>query len=278
MVTTVAQSFLREHFPSVPVCPISNLLVVKGPLDNKLPYEGTVELEVSLPIGGQKYCVGVFPVLVSPDTEYNSRTPVLVGTNVLEPFCSHVSKQYGDRAPSSLCQSVTMVIQALRLRNRHLDKTSGVYGLLKSKEDIVLKPHQTLLVQAAPQIVVPVPRSIALVQGAVNRSSPSSHQAHITPGVVNLNDSSVTVEMFNDSNVEVRIMSNTVVGEICQATLASGLGSSMSDDDFLDQFKWDDLVTDVSPEKLDLLKNLLLEQKSVFALSPSELGHTSRQT
>ena len=83
MVTTVSQDFLRTHFPSLPVNPVSDLLVVRGPLDEPLPYTGFVELEMSLPWSDGFYTVGVFPVLVSPNTGYNAQVPILVGTNVL---------------------------------------------------------------------------------------------------------------------------------------------------------------------------------------------------
>ena len=63
---------------------MGDIICIKGPLDDKLPYQHFVELEVSLPIQGKESVVGLFPVLIAPDTSYNQKVPLLVGTNVLD--------------------------------------------------------------------------------------------------------------------------------------------------------------------------------------------------
>ena len=79
MVTTVSKQFLKTYFPALPVFPMEGILQVKGPLDENLPYEGIVELELSFPVGKDVHFVGTFPVLVAPQTSYNSKLPLLVG-------------------------------------------------------------------------------------------------------------------------------------------------------------------------------------------------------
>ena len=40
MVTTISQEFLKSHFPSLPVFPVGDILTIKGPMDEELPYSG----------------------------------------------------------------------------------------------------------------------------------------------------------------------------------------------------------------------------------------------
>ncbi len=66
-------------------------LKVHGAGGNVLPYLGYIEADISLPFltPTETDVVDYFPVLVTPDTDYNQKVPVLVGTNVI--------RFYGDR-------------------------------------------------------------------------------------------------------------------------------------------------------------------------------------
>ena len=79
MVTCINKSFVQKQFGSLPKYPIGDILSVKGPLDDKLPYQEFVELEIGLPVDGSINSVGKFPVLISPDTTYNLKVPMLIG-------------------------------------------------------------------------------------------------------------------------------------------------------------------------------------------------------
>ena len=272
MVTTVANGFIKTHFPSLPVYPISDLIVVKGPLDEKLPYMGLVEIELSIPLQGHGHNIGVFPVLVAPDTAFNNRVPLLVGTNVLAPFFSQVHVKYGTKLPKFFPKSLVMCIQALSLRKRHLEKSNGVYGLLRSKEEISIPPRKAMIVRAQSQITIPTPRCLALVQGCHDDSP-------VIPGVVDLHNSGlVNVELVNSSDSVIRVGMNSVIGQLCQVSLADSSHHSVEDEEFLKQFSLEKLDPAVSSENVCCLKDLLVEQKLAFSQSSLDLGHTSLVT
>lgn len=275
MVTTISTHFLKSHLQSLPVYPIEDLLVVKGPLDETLPYLGFVELELSLPVGNESHTVGVFPVLVAPETNYNQRVPLLLGTNVLDPFLSQITVKSGGVIPGNLTTGLLLALRAVALRHRHLKKSSGVYGLLRAKDDVTIQPHEAVLVHAQSQIVVPTPKCIAMVQPCTLEPF-CQEQSFLTPGVVDLSDmSSVPIELVNSSDSVVHIASNTVIGEVSQATLSDLPAPTSSDSEFLGKFALGDLGPSLSQEDLSQLKQLLLEQRSVFANSSAELGHTT---
>ena len=43
MITCISDSFVRRHLPSLPRFPIGDIICIKGPLDDKLPYQDFVE-------------------------------------------------------------------------------------------------------------------------------------------------------------------------------------------------------------------------------------------
>ena len=269
MVTTVAKSFLRSHYPSLPVYPLSDLLVVKGPLDDKLPFEGFVELELAIPSSNQDLVVGTFPVLVSPDTAYNRRVPLLLGTNVLQILSTQVPDRLED---SCLPDSVQLALRTLELRGRHLDKSDGVYGLLRSQEDIVLQAHEARIIHVQAQIAVPVPRSVGMVESYSTKDVSSC----LTPGLIDLaGDRCLSVELSNTSNLPVKVHKNSVVGQVCQVLLESTQSPGSEGDAFLDLFDLDNLDSAVSVDQVSKLKELLVAQKAVFAQSSLDLGRTT---
>ena len=51
---------------------MAHLLSVKGPMDEKHPYEEFIEVEVGLLVDGRMHIIGMFPILVALDTPHNS--------------------------------------------------------------------------------------------------------------------------------------------------------------------------------------------------------------
>ena len=136
MVTCINKSFVQKQFGSLPKYPIGDIL------SDKLPYQEFVELEIGLPVDGSINSVGTFPVLISPDTTYNLKVPMLIGTNVLDKFYDQMMSRFGDEFPKELDKPVSVALQTIglrrRLRRRHLEKSDGIYGLVRSKESICL--------------------------------------------------------------------------------------------------------------------------------------------
>ena len=80
----------------------------------------------------------LIPILIVPDTKYNTQTPCLIGTNLLSKIPSN---QY---PMSSLIPPIKSAIQVLQQRLHKLEETGGVYSNITASLDTTIPPHTTV--------------------------------------------------------------------------------------------------------------------------------------
>lgn len=82
MVSSISETFYNSLEPLPELRNITEFgLSVRSAGGNKLPYKGYIEASVSVPsLGNKTYHV---PLLVVSDTEYNTKVPAIIGTNVI---------------------------------------------------------------------------------------------------------------------------------------------------------------------------------------------------
>ncbi len=76
--------------------PVERTTMVECADGNKLPYDGYVELDITvsgLHVGQGQSCLA----LVIPRSNYNSKVPLLIGTNLLSTFLTVCKEEYVDR-------------------------------------------------------------------------------------------------------------------------------------------------------------------------------------
>lgn len=100
MITTVSRTFYEKNFAYLPLHSLNSIIQVKCASGQILPYLGYIEVDFSFPEE-----VNVSPkhkilALVVPDTEYNSRVPVVIGTNLIA-VCYEVWKEVQQTVPQS---------------------------------------------------------------------------------------------------------------------------------------------------------------------------------
>ena len=83
-VTTISETFCSKYLTSFPIQPIHHLLEIEGAGGQSVPYLGYVEVPLTFPdsVTGAKEQLTAL-ALVVPECQFNSRIPMLVGTNVL---------------------------------------------------------------------------------------------------------------------------------------------------------------------------------------------------
>ena len=129
-VSTLAESFYRKHFIHLSLEDCSSLLRIEGAGGHTIPYLGYFVAMVQL---NGTAAVDV-PVLVVQDTEYHSSVPFLLGTNVLR----HLEVTTDAR----LHRSVALAIQAVKLADKHLDRSQGIFGTVYLADDCLLQPGE----------------------------------------------------------------------------------------------------------------------------------------
>jgi hypothetical protein len=86
-ITTIADHFYREYLEDVPLQTLDSILEIKGAGGHTLNYLGYVSINIAFPEGvNGDVKEHVALVLVVPDTEYNTRVPLIIGTNLIRPY------------------------------------------------------------------------------------------------------------------------------------------------------------------------------------------------
>lgn len=264
-ITTISVSFYDKHLTSIPIQSCHSLLRVEGVGGDKLPYHGYIVCEVTVPLTDTTTFSSIIPVLVVPDTTYNSTTPCLIGTNFL-------SKIPNNQTPlSSMMPHIKSAIQILQLRSQQLEKSNGVYSSVYADQATTVPPFTSIMTTGKSTITVSVRQQLALVL--------SHPDIPVIPGVAQVTegDNIIPLEVVNYSDKPIHISVGQEMAVLHQASLAPitfNQNEPVDTDKFLASFDYSHLSEQEGAE----LKTFLCKNRDVFAMSHREMGCTNRVT
>ena len=162
MVSTINHSYWSENLPDQPISSLDDLLNVSGASGSVIPYRGYVELGINLP--GLK--VSKFPFLVVEETDYNSRIPVLIETNVLHNTLEELVNVYGVgfAQKAKLPSAMTCAFSVVQTARKYLER-SCITSKVHMVEAVHLTPGQGRRVAGRIKVDTPLPMPAALVSG-----------------------------------------------------------------------------------------------------------------
>ncbi len=235
MVIVLSEVFWRKHLPTLSLKPIGDFLKTEGFGIFSVPYLGYIHVTISFAGVDEQTC----SVLIAPDTPYNQKVPLLVGTNLLRVLEEDLQHRLGVQFPQrcSLPSSLDVRFHYLSLRERHLRKSGGTYDVVKSCSHVVLKLGEVKFVPGCSKFTVHIASKIALAEAAR-----SDLPFCVTHGFVSLADVG-SVELCNPTDTVVNIQSGSVICELHDNTLeeSASLGSEEDNSEFLSQFDLDHL-------------------------------------
>ena len=134
-VSTVSRQFYSEHLCHKPIQSLNSIMNIECADGNSLPYDGFVEMNIDSFDGDEEDCSvlnGVF--LVVPDSNYNSKVPILIGTNILSVMMDRTKDRHGDRflQLAKLRTPTYMAFRSMLLRKRQLARRDGSLAFVKS--------------------------------------------------------------------------------------------------------------------------------------------------
>ena len=260
-VSTVAETFYRTHLSHVKLHDCHSFLRVEGAGGVQIPYLGYIDTELCL----EGTAPVDIPVLVFKDTEYNSKIPVIVGTNYLRVATY--------RTGSKIPQIVRLSKQSVELVEKHLQRSEGVYGTLYATDTITVKPGHFQVLCGSVRIAVPITRTVGMV------SAPSGvHTLDVTPCVVNIDNHtrSSYVEVVNLGEIDVVINKGQKIAELHQVAVEVNANpSEVSDNEFWKAFDLSYLEKNVNSEELESVKHMLIKWKHIFSKDSMDLGKTA---
>ena len=278
-VTTVSESFHKIHLSHLPVHPIHALLEIEGAGGQHVPYLGYIEARVTFPLsipGKEKELVVL--ALVVPECQFNSRTPLLIGTNVLLRLYEQVLQQDG---PEFIC----------KLNSREL---ATIFQHIAWIHDLDNHAHPVRLHGGKP-ITIPAKQKCC-VAGDVRLKKNSQttfvlepNERHGLPCGVVLeaalmdisfkSSSKVPVVLHNLNDHDVTLQPKRIIAQVCAAQQITQLGPEQGDsrhnkpDSDNLKFNLDD--SPVSERWKDRIITKLRSIPEVFAVDDLSHGHTT---
>ena len=215
----------------------------------------------------------------APDTPYNAKVPILLGTNVLKPLMDDLSKSNPPkRAYPALTSTWNLAFKSIHRFRKDLGKRKGRLGVLKSavSETVRIPRNQRVTVDCAIAKGVHFSEGLCMVHSAVEANLPAA--VEIAPFVVwyNGDKAIVPVEISNMSTHPLLIQPHQLVCELQQVVLDTcPIDENAKTDDqiFLDQFNFED--ASLSSSELSQARDLLVEYKDIFSHSDFDIGHVS---
>ncbi|XP_063438199.1 uncharacterized protein LOC134719148 [Mytilus trossulus] len=279
-VSTMSEDFYNKHCSAMPLEQLSGLLKIECADGLQLPYLGYVEAELQLEGITTPY-MNTYPglFLVVPDSDYNSTTPLLIGTNILSSVMEDISKAIGPRylQDTNLYTPWYLAFRCLTLRNHELEKQHNRLAIVKSAEmkSITIPPNTEVVIKGYMDKKLEYPTSCALLHAT--RKTSLSTDLDIVPAIVNYNrhrKEPILVRISNITTRTVTVAPRSIICELQPVSIEELPPTEKSDvPDILDIVK---LPTEIlEDDELDRGKDLLNRFKDIFSTGDTDIGHTS---
>ena len=224
-VSTISHGKFCETFNDVPLQPLQEFkLNIEGAGGQILPYLGFIEVDLTIPK------LSVEPVscvmLVTPDTTYSQKVPVILGTNILAVIMKNIEQTCGDRylQTTTLPDAWYFTFRCMKVQVREVVRANGRLAVIKCAiaQKIVIPSNATVMIDGKLDRKGQSVTGIGLTQSWKDSSVPSS--VSITPTLVDVQSNGpVCVEMSNLSSNAVVIDPGAVLCQVQTCELVSGL-------------------------------------------------------
>ena len=264
MVTSVSEDFYNSLKPLPQLHLITEFgLDVKGASGDNLPYKGYIEAEISVPFFTNSSFK--IPLLVVSNTEYNSKVPAIVGTNVIRLCKAEVTNEQvpveWETAFDSLCDESTPVRTtcnyAIRIAPYEIKTIHGIARKTGNFETAVTEHMNTSLsgdLNICPRIVS-LKSPGKTVRVPVRVCNLSAHAINIPPKslLCSLNSVSVVDSWTPASKQKSENVPTTSIIE--------DLGVAVEKEN-------------LSDDQLEKVKDVLCDWSHIFSKGPTDLGKT----
>lgn len=278
-VTTVSESFHKNHLSHLPVHPVNALLEIEGAGGQQVPYLGYIEARVTFPLSvpGREEELVVL-ALVVPECKFNSRTPLLIGTNVLLRLYDKVLEQDGPEFIRKLTSRDLAVIFQHIAQMRDLDNHAHPVRL-HGENPITIPAKQKCCVTG----------DVRLKKNTQTTFVLEPNERHGLPGGMFLeaalmdipfkSSSKVPVVLRNLSDHDVTLQPKRIIAQICATPQIIPLGPEQGDSRHnkpdIDNLKFNLNDSPISEQWKDRITTKLRSISEVFAVDDLSHGHTT---
>jgi len=279
-ISTVSQGFFTKMYPDAIIKPLEDFkLDIKCAGDQSLPYIGYVEVDVGIPrVVDPISCL----LLVTYDTQYGAKVPVILGTNVLEPLMTATEKMHGPLYHHNvhMPDAVYFSFRCMKLQSIALHKSSGQLCVVKCAmaSKVIIPENTSMIIQGQLDKKVCSNTQLGITQPCAQSMLPDG--VSVTPILIDGSSTILPIEISNLTQGPVAINSNAILCQVqsCQLELDSQTVSE-SDQPTKPSKSALELV-DLSPANLTaeekfIATKLVSDFEDVFSTNDMDVGLTS---
>ena len=280
-VSTVTDEFYRNHLSHLELHNIEEILNIECADGNNLEYLGFLEAKMEvkgIPTEISHTCL----FLVVPESKYGKTVPVLIGTNILTCLMETCKESLGVRylQKTQLYTPWYLSFRCMSIRQKTLRRQKNKLGIVRSAErqTILIKPNSDISVRGYVSQDVEFQPCTAMLEET--EDSILSPDLDITPAIIDYkyrNNGIIDVRISNITTRTVAVAPNALLCELQHVEvepLCSRLAMEKKDDD--EQDIVDKVMinnTDLTPEQLNRVKELIRKHEQIFSKSDSDIGH-----
>jgi len=145
-VSVLSESFYKEHFSDIHIQALDDLIRIECADGQILPYLGYIEVENSAAEGFPRTDPVMCLLLITPDTNYSSNTPIILGNNIPQECLNKCKNSCGNQflQKANLFTPWYLSFRTMVLRDKELKRNHNRIAIIRSSisERMLLKPNE----------------------------------------------------------------------------------------------------------------------------------------
>lgn len=277
-ISAISETFFKEHLQeTTELQPLKNIVNVECADGSELPYLGLVEVELTtdgVPDTSSQKCL----FLVTPETKYSSKVPILIGTNILNEMLLDCKEKHGDTflQKSKLKTPWFLSFRCIAIQKRELKKNNDRIAIVRSAElaTRVLGPNQSIYIRGYTDKELKYKETTAMLEECTDSSLPEF--VDVTPSVINYkynNNGEVLVNINNMTTETINIAPKAIICQVQPVTIDQAVFDELEEkttsNSVLDFVHIESKLTE---EQNRNIHDLLEKHKDIFSKGDTDIG------
>lgn len=285
-ISAISYSYWKENLANnYPLQPLQDIINLKIECADgqKLPYLGYIETELKishgLPKASPLHCL----FLITPDTNYSSRTPVIIGTNILSELLQECKQNFGPQfiQKAGLHTPWFLAFRCITYREKELKRNKNKVAIVRCAEPtrIILGPNESRDILGETDKELEYGQTTAIIHETEDSVLPDF--IDITPGIVNYDkekNRQLIITVSNLTTNSVVISPRSILCELQPVKIEDKIVNEPEDNSFHDVIGKVTIDTSnyLTEDQHLQIKALLLKHIDIFSKNDTDIGHCTK--
>jgi len=287
-VSIISETFYKENLSEIELEPLKEMINIECADGQQLPYLGCIEATISIETGLEKAIPKQCLFLIAPDTKYSSRTPIILGTNILKTLLQDCKNNFGEQflQKANLHTPWFLSFRCLVVREKTLRRNKNCLAILRcdTEQKITLGPNETKHIPVKADRKLPYSEAHALVSETEDTSLPEFIDIGPTLVTYDVKKNEYVVEVSNITYNTVTIAPRAIIAELQPVDIEEDMAKRKKKEEEDLARRQEEVIENLQIDKDNLLsleqkeqmKALLMKHKDLFSTSDTDIGTCSK--